>query len=103
MPLADDVDLGTVAERTERFTGADLEDVVRRAGLAALRRGPSTLTVTMADFEAALDDSRASVSAEMEEEYRQMSARLKQDAVAIQPIGFISPGSLKSRGPKGAD
>src|SRR6059058_1675449 len=39
MPLADDVDLESLARRTERFTGADLEDLVRRAGLTALRRG----------------------------------------------------------------
>ena len=39
MPLADDVDLEKLAQRTERFTGADLEDLVRRAGLTALRRG----------------------------------------------------------------
>ena len=42
MPLADDVDLETLAQRTERFTGADLEDLVRRAGLTALRRGLDT-------------------------------------------------------------
>ena len=39
MPLAKDVDLESLAKRTERFTGADLEDLVRRAGLTALRRG----------------------------------------------------------------
>ena len=39
MPLAKDVDLDALARRTERFTGADLEDLVRRAGLTALRRG----------------------------------------------------------------
>src|SRR3546814_10527674 len=38
MPLADDVDLDDLAERTDRFTGADLEDLVRRAGLVALRK-----------------------------------------------------------------
>jgi transitional endoplasmic reticulum ATPase len=37
MPLAEDVKLETVAERTHGFTGADLEDLVRRAGLMALR------------------------------------------------------------------
>ena len=36
MPLADDVDLPALARRTPRFTGADLEDLTRRAGLAAL-------------------------------------------------------------------
>ena len=45
----------TLAQRTERFTGADLEDLVRRAGLTALRRGLDSATVTMADFEAAHD------------------------------------------------
>src|SRR3546814_2929981 len=37
MPLAGDVDLAALAARTDRFTGADLEDPVRRAGLAALK------------------------------------------------------------------
>ena len=54
MPLADDVDLSSLASRSERFTGADLEDLVRRAGLTALRRGLDAGKVTMADFEAAL-------------------------------------------------
>jgi len=91
MPLASDVDLDRIAERTERFTGADLEDVVRRAGLVALRRSTSATDVTMADFESALTESRASVTPETERDYEQMSARLKQDATAIQPIGFAFP------------
>ena len=91
MPLADDVDLDVVAHRTDRFTGADLEDVVRRAGLVALRRSIASDRVTMADFEAALGESRASVTPEMEREYEQMAARLKQDASAIQPVGFAFP------------
>ena len=103
MPLAADVDLDEVARRTDRFTGADLEDVVRRAGLGALRRSLQSAEVTMADFEAALGESRASVTPEMERDYEQMAARLKQDAAAIQPIGFIAPGQLTPRGPKGAD
>ena len=91
MPLGDDVDLDRIADRTERFTGADLEDVVRRAGLVALRRSLETRTVAMADFEVALDEARASVTPETEREYQQMAARLKQDAAAIQPIGFAFP------------
>ena len=103
MPLAADVDLDVVAERTDRFTGADLEDVVRRAGLVALRRSLRTDEVTMADFEEALTESRASVTPELEREYEQMASRLKQDATAIQPLGFIMPGQLTPRGPKGGD
>ncbi len=103
MPLADDVDLDAIARQTERFTGADLEDVVRRAGLVALRRSLQSTAVTMADFESALTESRASVTPEMEKDYEKIAAQLKQDAAAIQPIGFISPGQLRARGPKGAD
>jgi transitional endoplasmic reticulum ATPase len=91
MPLAADVDLDRIAERTDRFTGADLGDVVRRAGLVALRRSTASSEVTMADFEEALTESRASVTPETERDYEQMSARLKQDATAIQPIGFAFP------------
>ena len=49
MPLAGDVDLESLARRTERFTGADLEDLVRRAGLNALRDSIDAGEVTMAD------------------------------------------------------
>lgn len=100
MPLASDVDLDTVARRTDRFTGADLEDVVRRAGLVALRRSLGAREVYMDDFEEALKESRASVTPEMEQDYEQMAARLKQDAAAIQPIGFAfpaKPGEGKTR------
>lgn len=101
MPLAADVDLGSIAEQTQRYTGADLEDVVRRAGLVALRQSLETREVTMAHFEAALKDSRATVTPEMESDYEAMQGKLKQQASAIQPIGFIAPGMLEGRGPKG--
>ena len=103
MPLADDVDLDAIAARAERFTGADLEDVVRRAGLIALRESLQTREVRHEHFERALAESRASVTPEVEREYEQMAARLKQEANAIQPIGFIAPGQLSPRGPKGSD
>jgi transitional endoplasmic reticulum ATPase len=103
MPIADDVDLDDLAARTERFTGADLEDLVRRAGLGALRESLGATTVTAAHFDKALEDTRASVTPEIEREYEQMAARLKQDSLALEPIGFISPGQLKPRGEKGKD
>jgi transitional endoplasmic reticulum ATPase len=104
MPMADDVDLDSLAARTERFTGADLEDLVRRAGLYALRESMEAQTVTGAHFEKALGDTRASVTPEMEREYEQIQSKLKQDAFSSTGgIGFISPGMLKPRGPKGSD
>ncbi|QZP09332.1 CDC48 family AAA ATPase [Caenibius sp. WL] len=96
MPLADDVDLAKIAVETERFTGADLEDVVRRAGLVALRRaGENADVVTGADFAKALEDSRATVTAEMEAEYGKMKGELKKRALEVRPIGFIHEGMVE--------
>jgi transitional endoplasmic reticulum ATPase len=97
MPLAEDVDLDGLAARTERFTGADLEDLVRRAGLYALRRSLDAERVPAACFEQALEDTRASVTPEMEREYEQIEATLKQKASAANPIGFVAPGMLRAR------
>ncbi len=104
MPLAKDVDLDSFAQRTERFTGADLEDLVRRAGLNALRRGLSEAEVTQADFEAALTETRASVTEKMLEEYDRLRDTLKSDAVRpLGGIGFVLPGMLRSRNEKEPD
>ncbi|MFZ5748587.1 MAG: CDC48 family AAA ATPase [Pseudomonadota bacterium] len=97
MPLAPDVDLAGLAARTDRYSGADLEDLVRRAGLVALRASLDTREVTAAHFDKALAESRATVTPEMERDYEAMSGRLKQQAMAIEPIGFISPGMLPAR------
>lgn len=96
MPIDADVDLDAVARRTERFSGADLEDLTRRAGMAALRRSLQAETVTMADFETALSDTRASVTPEMEREYDKIQKDIKQNAMALNPPGFFAPGTLKS-------
>ncbi|EZP72114.1 ATPase AAA [Sphingomonas paucimobilis] len=97
MPLAGDVDLDLLARRTERFTGADLEDLVRRAGLIALRQSLSVDKVTQDHFLAALEETRASVTAEMEHEYEQIQSQLKQSAMRVDPIGFVAPGMVRSR------
>jgi transitional endoplasmic reticulum ATPase len=98
MPLADDVDLEKIAQRTDRFTGADLEDLVRRAGLTALRRGLDTGKVTMADFEVAIGETRASVTPEMLDEYSRIQETLKSDATRpLGGIGFVLPGMLRPK------
>ncbi len=89
MPLAPDVDLDAIAERTNRFTGADLEDLTRRAGLLALRESLDTQQVTMAHFEQAMRETRPSVTPEMEREYEDMLRTLKQEGPQRQPIGFL--------------
>jgi len=99
MPLAKDVDLAEIAKHADRFTGADLEDLTRRAGMTAIReRGAKAKTVTAADFAAALKDSRATVTPEMEAEYAKIKGELKKRAaeVNLTPIGFVAPGMVSS-------
>ena len=101
MPLANDVDLGDLARRTDKFTGADLEDLTRRAGLMALRETLDAKTVTKAHFDAALSETRASVTPDMEREYEKIHDQLKIDAMRPSPsIGFIAPGMVTPKGLK---
>ena len=103
MPLAEDVNLEKLADRTPRFTGADLEDLVRRAGLFALRASMTADKVTMDDFERALSETRASVTEEMLNDYARIRDTLKSDAVKpVGGIGFVLPGMLQPRPPKPA-
>jgi transitional endoplasmic reticulum ATPase len=92
MPLADDVDLDALAERTEGYTGADLENLTRRAGLVALRQslqdGEEAPRVPMALFERALTETRATVTPELEREYRRIAEQLKQESPRGRRIGF---------------
>lgn len=62
MPLAKAVDLEDVSKKTDGYTGADLENVCREAGMSAIRRGVDTKEVTKGDFEAALDTVKPSVT-----------------------------------------
>ena len=92
MPLADNVDLDALAQKTERYTGADLEDLTRRAGLLALRESLDLDHVTAAHFDQALKETRASVTPEMEQEYEEMLRTLRQEGPQRQPIGFTPFG-----------
>jgi transitional endoplasmic reticulum ATPase len=94
MPLAEDVDLAEIARRTPGYTGADLGDVVRRAGLSALRQDLETAAIRQAEFEKALADSRASVTPEMEQQYQELRNNLKQQGpMQRRRIGFEIDGT----------
>lgn len=80
MPLSSDVELETLADRTSGYTGADLEDLTRRAGLQALRENIDITEIPMRLFESALSETRASVTEEMEREYRELAETLKSES-----------------------
>ncbi|HVS04288.1 MAG TPA: CDC48 family AAA ATPase [Thermoanaerobaculia bacterium] len=103
MPLGADVDLEALAERTQGYTGADLEDLVRRAGLQALRENLEASELPMLYFESALKETRASVTPEMEKEYQQLAESLKQESPRGRRIGFEPPASATAPAAAGAE
>ncbi len=88
MPLGDDVDLDEIARRTQGYTGADLENLTRRAGLQALRDDQEANIVPMCYFEQALEETGASVTPEMEKEYEKLAEQLKQENPRGEKFGF---------------
>lgn len=96
MPLAEDVNLDDLATKTERFTGADLEDLTRRAGLIALRHSVDATIVSAHDFDAALAETRPSVTADAEREYEEMLRTLRQESPKKAQIGFTRSEMFKS-------
>jgi cell division protease FtsH len=85
--LAPDADLAAIARITPGFSGADLENVVNQAALAAARQDKDA--VEMADFDAAIER----VVAGSERRTRAMNAWEKQ-TVAVHEAGHALVASL---------
>lgn len=80
VPLAKNVDLDEIAEKTEWFTGAELEELVLRSARNALRNDRDK--VTAEDFETALATFRVNYDARREqmERYLRLAERFCNDA-----------------------
>lgn len=78
----------TLAPAQKTHTGADPGDVLRRAGLLALRQTLQSDKVAAAQFEQALRETRVLVTPEMERQYEELRGQLKEQGPARQPIGF---------------
>ena len=76
MPLAEDVRLEEIAKQTEGYSGADLQALVREAGLHALRTGGDSNVVRLADFQHALSKVRPSITKEVEAWYNSLNQTL---------------------------
>jgi len=68
MKLGEDVDLWEIAERTELFTGADLEGLCREA-ISALREDISASSIHNTHFQAAQSSLNPSLTKAVVDEY----------------------------------
>jgi transitional endoplasmic reticulum ATPase len=83
-PLAKDVDLEELARRTEGYSGADLELLVREATFLALREDINAKEVSMRHFEEALKKVRPSVTPDMLKFYETWLEKARQLTVAAK-------------------
>ena len=78
MPLAEDVDLSEIAEKTEGYSGADLKALVTEMGLCALRENINATKVEYKHVEEALKRIKPSVSEQERRMYDDIAKRVLQ-------------------------
>jgi len=81
VPLAEDVDLYEIAKRTEGYSGADLEALVREAALSALREDINIDMVYMRHFMKAFEKVKPSITSDMVKYYLDWYSRARQTMV----------------------
>ncbi|MEM1536067.1 MAG: CDC48 family AAA ATPase [Candidatus Pacearchaeota archaeon] len=82
MPLAKDVSLSALAEKTEGYTGADIAAVCKEAGMLALREDINAKQVKRKHFEEALKKIGPSVTPEDVKAYKEIETNYLRSARA---------------------
>ena len=81
MPI-EGVDFGKLAKKTEGYSGADIEAIVREAALFALRRSDlKAKTVTKQDFEDALKKVQPSITEDLTSKYKKAADNLRKTEI----------------------
>ena len=76
-PLAPDVSLREIAERTDGYVGSDLETISREAAIEALRDDPDAMEVEMQHFRRAMDSVRPTITEDLMSYYEDMKDQFK--------------------------
>jgi transitional endoplasmic reticulum ATPase len=87
MPLHD-VDLPGIAAHTDGYVGADLENLCREAAMVALRLDRNAKVVEGRHFEAALKNSKPSLSKDILKEYENMGKVLEKARMGGTDVGI---------------
>lgn len=82
MPLTKDVKLQDLADKTESYVGSDIENLVREAGLLALRENMEIKEVSKKHFDEAMKKVKASVGKGDIERYKKIESEYLKSAKA---------------------
>tara|TARA_Y100000310_G_C20313079_1_gene637150 strand:- start:85 stop:702 length:618 start_codon:yes stop_codon:yes gene_type:complete len=92
-PLAKNVKMSDLIKKTEGFVGADIESLVKEAGMLALRNDIDAKEITKTDFEKALMKVKPSVSEETAKRYKKIEEyHLKKAKIGGLEMGPIYTG-----------
>jgi transitional endoplasmic reticulum ATPase len=86
-PVQRDVDLAEIAKKTERFSGADLANLVREAATIAVRRemiSGGSAVITMDDFRQVMPRIKPSISLRMISDYETMKMDYERKMHQVQ-------------------
>jgi transitional endoplasmic reticulum ATPase len=86
MPLAKDINLEKLAEKTINFNGADIQAVCREAALDAMRKDINVKEISMQNFNNVLSKTAPSVKEEDAKKYKDIEERYIRTARAAQVI-----------------
>ncbi|MEM4723046.1 MAG: AAA family ATPase, partial [Desulfurococcaceae archaeon] len=86
LPLSENVDLYELASRTEGYSGADLEALVREAVMIALREDINTSIVDIKHFNKAFEYIKPSITQDMINYYLNWFSKARQRLVRREDI-----------------
>lgn len=81
MPLAKNIDLKELAKKTEGYSGADIEAIVREAGINALREDMESKQVKLKNFEDAMETVKPSITPKDMKLYKGFLEQLKKPSL----------------------
>ena len=92
MPLKKDVSIEDLAQKTEGYVGADLENLCREAGMMAYRENPDASEVSQQNFIDALKNIKPSVDEEVIKFYKNLAQTIgkgvKEKKRAVEELGL---------------
>jgi transitional endoplasmic reticulum ATPase len=88
-PLAEDVDLEALADKTEGYVGADIESVCREAVMIALRENFDVERIEMRHFGEAMKKVKPTITENIAQFYEKIEAQFKGGQRLTETAGYI--------------
>ncbi|TXT59795.1 MAG: Cell division cycle protein [Promethearchaeota archaeon] len=90
MPLAPEISLKKIAQQTDGFSGADLENLCREAGMEAIREKMAELeTIELKHFEKAMTKIKSTLPQSIVDRYEEMAKQITESRNIKEPTADL--------------